>query len=639
MQVKVSDYIADFLAKHGVDTIFTVTGGGAMHMNDSFGHHEKLNCIYNHNEQASAMAAEAYARIDNRIAAVCVTTGPGATNAITGVAGAWMDSIPMLVFSGQARYATTIYASGLPLRTRGVQEFDIIGSVQNMTKYSTLVTDKNRVAYSLEKALYLAQTGRKGPCWLDIPLDIQGAIIETDDLLHYENCDRLNGMEQEIWSEAQKSNLKEKEVKVAELQKNASEIVKRVSAAERPVLIAGNGIRLADAHKEFLELVELLQIPVVDTASSVDAISTEHRLFAGRTGITGTRSGNFAVQNSDLILSLGSRLSYGVTGFQGEMWAREAYVIANDVDAAELEKDNIHADIKVVCDVKVLIAQLIEILHTTETSSGAVELSDKKSWSIKQLERQRWIHQCQQWRRKYPVVQKKHFQDKRPNIYAFYKRLTDKLTAKDCLVVSAGTARVVGSQVASVAEGMRFISNAAMASMGYDLPAAIGACIARKREKTYVCTGDGGLQMNLQELQTIAHHKLPIALFVINNNGYQSIRVTQENFFSGEKVGIGKDSGDISFPELEKLMEAYGIQYKKCERMEQMEETISWAMKQELPCVCELMVSTKQKVEPKVGSKKLANGSMISSPLEDMSPFLSKEELAENMYIPTMEWV
>ena len=337
MKQKVSDYIADFLVKNGITDIFTVTGGGAMHLNDSFGHHSGLHCIYNHHEQASAMAAEAYARIDNKIAAVCVTTGPGATNAITGVVGGWMDSIPMLVFSGQARYATTIRASGLELRTRGVQEFDIIGSVKNMTKYCELIRDPEKICYCLEKALYIAKAGRPGPCWLDIPLDVQGAWIETEKLEHF-----IPSQDNDYISA-----------------ETVDEIISRIQKAERPVIFAGNGIRLSGAHSAFLELVEKLNVPVVTGMSSVDAIASDHRLYVGRSGTTGNRAGNFAVQNCDLLLSLGSRLSFFQTGFNYQTWARGAYKIINDIDPDELEKDSINADMKVCCDVAGLIIKII----------------------------------------------------------------------------------------------------------------------------------------------------------------------------------------------------------------------------------------------------------------------------------------
>ena len=598
MKIKVSNYIADFLVKNGINNIFTVTGGGAMHMNDAFGHHPSLHCTYNHNEQASAMAAEAYARIDNKIAAVCVTTGPGATNAITGVVCGWMDSIPMLIFSGQARYATTIHATKLKLRTRGIQEFDIIGSVQNMTKYCKLVKDPKKISYCLEKALFLAKSGRPGPCWLDIPLDIQGAIVDTDELEHYIPDEAGSHIEDEV----------------------LREIIAKIKAAKRPVIFAGNGIRLAGAHTEFLRLVDKLNIPVVTGMSSIDAIYSEHPLYVGRNGTTGDRAGNFAIQNCDLLLSLGSRLSFFQTGFNYEAWARCAYKIVNDIDPNEIDKDSINADMKVCGDVAELINRLNGMLEKP--------LSEKSEW----------IKQCQIWKEKYPVVLQRHIDDLKPNIYAFYKQLTESMAEGTCLVVSAGTSRVVGSQASVIKRGMRFITNPSTASMGYDLPPAIGVCIARGNKKTVLCTGDGGFQMNIQELQTIVNNQYPIAIFIMNNQGYHSIRMTQNSYFEKPLVGVGPESGDLSFPDLSKLIPAYGIEYRRCNEAKEVQEAITWALENNKPCLCELMLSTMQITEPKVASKKLDNGQIVSAPLEDMAPFLTNEELEENMYIPLLEF-
>lgn len=598
MKQKVSDYIADFLVRNGITDMFSVVGGGAMHLNDSFGHHPGLHITYNHHEQASAIAAEAYARVDNRIAAVCVTTGPGATNAITGVAGAWMDSIPMLVFSGQARYATTVYASGLKLRTRGVQEFDITGSVGNMTKYCALVTDPTKLRYHLEKSLYLAKSGRPGPCWLDIPLDIQSATVETDELAGFTPDPAV-----------------EKPVADAVLE----DVLDRIRKAERPVIFVGNGVRLAGAHKKFLELVSRLNVPVVNGMSSVDAMAYDHPLYVGRNGSTGDRAGNFAVQNSDLLLSLGSRLSFFQTGFNYESWARAAYKIVNDIDPDELEKDSIQADCKLCCDVKWLIEALLEKLP---------EALPAKS---------EWVTCCRNWKQKYPVTRPKHYEDPRPNIYVFYKELSTRMGDGDALVVSAGTSRVAGSQASRITEGMRFFTNPSCAAMGYGLPAAIGVCVARGNKPTVVCTGEGSLQMNIQELQTILHNRLPIKIFINNNEGYHSIRMTQNSFFGKPLIGIGDESGDLSFPDLAKLAPAYGFPFRRCEDPADVVQTVEWALAQDGPCICEMMLSPLQLTEPKAASKKLPDGRMVSAPLEDMAPFLPEEELRENMFIPMID--
>ena len=599
MKRRLSDYIADVLVEHGIQNVFTVTGGGAMYLNDSFGHHPGLSCLYTHHEQAAAMAAEAYAREDNTPAAVCVTTGPGATNAITGVVCGWMDSIPMLILSGQARYATTVYASGLNLRTRGVQEFDIIGSVRNMTKYCKLITDPQDIRFELEKAIFLAKEGRPGPCWLDIPLDVQGAMIETTG---------LRGFIPD-YTAPQRTFARDE----------GKKLLDRITSAERPVLFAGNGVRLAGAHSELLKLADQLRIPVVTGMSSVDAIASDHPYYIGRSGGTGDRAGNFAIQNADVLFSIGSRLSFFQTGFNHRTWARGAYKIINDIDEQELEKDSIHADWKICCDAKNLILVLLELLPEP--------LPEKTEW----------VQQCVLWKEKYPVVQQKHREDQQPNIYAFYDAMTRKLGPEDRLVVSVGTSRVAGSQASRITEGMRFITNPSTAAMGYGLPAAIGTCIANKGRKTCLVTGEGSFQMNIQELQTIVQNRLHIVIFIMNNQGYHSIRMTQRSYFGGKLVGVGPESGDLSFPDLSRLIPAYGIPYRRCEKMTEMESAIQWALQAEGPCVCEMMLSTRQVTEPKAASRKLPDGTMISAPLEDMAPFLPEDEIRRNMYIPLIE--
>ena len=598
MLQKVSDYIADFLVQNQISDVFMVTGGGAMHLDDALGHHPALHCTFNHHEQASAMAAEAYARINNRIAAVCVTTGPGATNAITGVVGGWMDSIPMLILSGQARYATTVRASGLDLRTRGVQEFDIISSVGSMTKFCRMVTDPLEIRFCLEKALYLARSGRPGPCWLDIPLDVQGAVVDTELLAGYTGPNEDHAPAPGI----------------------AGAILERLRAAERPALFIGNGVRLAGAHEKLAVLIERLNFPVVTGMSSIDGIHSSHPLYIGRSGGTGDRAGNFTIQNCDLLLSLGSRLSYFQTGFNYKTWARAAFKIINDIDPGELEKDSIDADMKVCCDAGALIDLLIEKLPSPLPP------------------RAEWLSVCRGWKEAYPVVLPKHYADPRPNIYAFFREMTLRLTGEDCLVVSVGTSRVAGSQSSVIHEGMRFITNASTAAMGYCLPAAIGVCVARKGARTVLVTGDGSLQMNLQELQTIVQNKLPVVIFVMNNQGYHSIRMTQNTYFGKPLVGVGPESGDLSFPDLEKIAFAYGIPFLRCESSGTMTACIEKALDEPGAVICEMMLSTEQITEPKVSSRKLDNGQMVSAPLEDMAPFLPRDELERNLLIPPVSY-
>lgn len=618
MKQKVSNYIADYLAVYGIKDIFTVTGGGAMHLNDAFGHHPKLHCTYNHHEQASAMAAEAYARLDNRIAAVCVTSGPGAANAITGVLGGWMDSIPMLVISGQVRYATTVRSSGLKLRSMGVQEYDITPSVMPMTKYAVMITEPYDIRYHLERALYLASHGRPGPVWLDIPLDVQGAVVETEELRAYsadEDQDQL------IWPIPSEI---------------AGDILDRIETAKRPVLFPGNGVRLAGAIERFRELVRILGVPVVTGMSSVDAIESGDPLYVGRSGGTGSRPGNFAVQNSDVLLSIGSRQSFVQTGFQYESWAREAYTIVNDIDGEELKKPSLHVSLPVQGDAGDLIDKLLAEAKARGYSEKSTVFSQQEGGNCGKL----WTDQCRLWKERYPVVLPEHYRTMETgctNIYAFYGELSKVLPENRNLVVSVGTSRVAGSQAMYIKRGQRFITNPNTASMGFDLPAAIGVCVASGGKDVICVTGEGSLQMNLQELQTIMQNRFPVKLFVINNQGYHSIRQTQMGYFGEPLVGVGPQSGDLSFPDLERLSDAYGFKYFECRQTEKLQEVISGVLEQPGAVICQIFVTKYQKTEPKTASKRLEDGTMFSAPLEDMYPFLSREELEENMYIPVLE--
>lgn len=602
MKIRVADYVADVLVKNGIEHVFSVTGGGAMHLNDGLGHKEGLQCIYNHHEQACAIAAESYARIHNKIAAVCVTTGPGGTNAITGVLGGWLDSIPMLILSGQVRYDTTARSTGLGIRAYGDQEFDIVKMVSCATKYATMITDANEIRYCMEKALYLAQTGRPGPCWLDIPLNIQGAYVETEELRGF-HPEELTGYHPEKVSD-----------------ETALAIITKIRQAKRPVLNAGNGIRIAGAEEIFWRVVTKLNIPVVTGWNSIDLMYDEHPLYTGRAGIMGDRPGNWAVQNSDLLFSVGSRLSIRQVGYNYESWARAAYTIINDIDEEELKKPDLHVDMPVCADAK----DLLEAIERNLTNQNRAEP-------------QEWIACCNRWKKEYPVIQKKHMEQQGSvNVYAFIGELSRQLPKGQITVVGNGSACVVGGHAFSIKEHQRFITNSAVAAMGYDLPAAIGACIGAGRERIICITGDGSIQMNLQELQTIIHHRLPIKIFVINNQGYHSIRQTQKNFFGEPLVGIGNDSSDLSFPSMEKLAWAYGYPYQKISDNGKLDE-VSLTLQTDEPCICEIMVDIEQRFEPKSASRKLSNGTMVSAPLEDLAPFLPREEIEQQMFIPLMQ--
>lgn len=632
MKIKVSDYVSQFLVDNGITHAFTVTGGGAMHLNDSLGHQKGLTCVYNHHEQACAIAGEAYARIHNKIAVVCVTTGPGGTNAMTGVVGGYLDSIPMLVISGQVRFDTTARSTGLNIRAMGDQEFDVTKSAKAMTKYAEMVTDPNQIRYCLEKALYIATTGRPGPCWIDIPVNFQGAYVDTDDLY---------GFDPEEYTEEQIPHITDEQVDA---------IIAKIKSSKRPVFYAGNGIRISGGYESFKKVVDLLNIPVATGWDSIDAIYDEHPLYVGRGGIMGDRAGNFAVQNSDLVFAVGNRLSIRQVGYNWKTWARQAYVIMNDVCEDEMKKPTLHVDMPVWGDAKELLekmeARLVELANNDKVADN-LKMTDGKLFTGND-----WIKICQNWKKDYPVVLPKHYEDKNhTNVYAFIKELSSRLDEGQVTVVGNGSACVVGSHAYVIKKDQRFIINSAIASMGYDLPAGIGATVAEYGDKALygrsleddtikdiiLVTGDGSIQMNLQELQTIIHHKMPIKIFLINNQGYHSIRQTQTNLFNKNFVGIGPESGDLSFPDMSKLAPAYGYPYVSCDGNEHLAETLDKTLAMKGPVICEIFVSTQQNFEPKSSTKRLEDGTLVSPPLEDLAPFLDREEFKKNMIIEPLE--
>lgn len=704
MKIKVSNYIAQKLVEAGINQVFTVTGGGAMHLNDALGHQEGLRCLYQHHEQACAMAAEAYARIHNKIGLLCVTTGPGGTNAITGVAGGWVDSIPMLILSGQVRYDTTARWSGLGIRAMGDQEFEITKAIDCMTKYSEMVVDPLRIRYCLEKALYLAQSGRPGPTWLDIPLNVQGAFVDTEQLVGFDAADYeaggtgwaihavgldhtsgtpvvagaseeklkmavLTGMRPEDGVEIVEpshailedhaGNGEKRQVLPGKVSEDlARTVIEKIRGAKRPVFNAGNGIRIAGAYETFMQVVDGLGIPVVTGWNSQDCIYDEHPLYVGRGGGMGDRPGNFAIQNSDLVFSVGSRLSIRQVGYHYKTWAREAYVIVNDVDPEELKKPSVHADMTIHADAKDLLQTMAEVLRKdygvgSEGYAPMPDGSKKASTPVfgggEGLPGMTWNETCRMWKEKYPVVLPKHLVDddsKAANVYALVKVLSSRLKENQITVVGNGSACVAGGHAWLIRKGQRFISNSGMASMGYDLPAAIGACMAahdpefikegERPEDIILLTGDGSIQMNLQELQTIIHHRMPIKIFLINNGGYHSIRQTQKNFFGEPLVGIGVDSHDLSFPDMEKLAAAYGYPYVAAHHNGELAEAVEKTLALDGPAICEVTVTTDQNFEPKSAAKRLPDGTLVSPPLEDLSPFLPEEEMDAMMIIPRL---
>ena len=595
MKIKLSDYIANYLVKNNIKDCFTVVGGGAMHLNDSFGHHKNMHCLYFHHEQAASFAAESYARINNNPALLCLTTGPGGTNALTGVLCAYLDSLPMIIISGQVKKETSVHniKIKMKLRSLGDQEYDICKVAKQMCKDAYYLDNPNDIKYILDKAIDLSMSGRKGPVWIDIPIDIQSSIIDTNKLKSY----KANNKELSITS------------------KQIDKIINLIKNSNRPVLYPGNGIRLADSYDLFKKVTKKLNIPVCTYWDSIDLIETNNPLYVGRAGNMADRAGNFAVQNADLLLVIGNRLSIRNVGYNYESWAPNAKVIMVDIDEAELNKPTIHVDYKIHMDAKDFLNKLND------------KLDNNKLFNKKQ-----WLDKCLYWKNKYPVVLDKHKKDKELNIYYAFDYISKNLKNNSITVSSNGSCCVVGHQTWFIKNKTRFINNNAVASMGYGLPASIGACIANNKKEIICLEGDGSIMMNIQELQTIVTNKLPIKIFLINNDGYHSIRQTQNNIFpTHNKVGIGKESNDLSFPEFKKIAKAFDIPYYSCKTNKNLKSVIDRVLNHKGYLICELFVSTTQLFEPKNQAKVLKDGTIVSSPLEDLYPFLDEEELKDNI--------
>ncbi|WP_072679789.1 thiamine pyrophosphate-binding protein [Arcobacter sp. LA11] len=595
--IKVSDYVAKFLAENeqvGTD-IFMVSGGGNMHLIDSIGKNESLNYVCNHHEQACTFAAEGYARVSNKIGVSFVTTGPGGTNAITGVYSAWVDSIPTFTISGQVKFMTTISSQPeLNLRQLGDQEINIIDLVKPITKYAVLISDKNTIKYHLEKALYLAKEGRPGPVWLDIPLDIQGAMIDEKDLESFS-----------------KPIEKDYDIKM-------NEVLDLLSKSKRPVIIAGNGITLSDGNETFINLVKDLNIPIVSSFARYDILNDEHPLFFGRFGTIGQRAANFIVQNSDCIIAIGARLNIRAISYNWEHFGRAAKKILIDIDKAELNKHTLDIDIKIESDAKYFIKKLHE-----EVKNNTIYNYDN------------WINRCKKYKSDFPTIIKQRQEVKDyVDSYNFFDLLSNVTKDNEVFVFANATASVSSYQSLRTKGKQKIIENSGCAAMGYDLPAAIGACYANNKNDVICVTGDGSLQMNIQELQTIIHNKLPIKIFVLNNEGYSSIKNTQNNFFNGHKVGSEKSSG-VSFPNLEAISKAYGFKTFKIKNQNNLQSELEEILKYK-SFVCEIMLDPNEKMEPKLSSEIKEDGTIISKPLEDMFPFLDRELFNKNMIIETI---
>lgn len=602
--MRVAEYLVQRAVELGIEQAFLLTGGGAMYINDAVGHTAGLSWFCNHHEQASAIAAEGYARVTGTPALVSVTSGPGGINALTGVMGAWTDSIPMLVLSGQVKRETVVRTyPGSRLRQLGDQEADILAMVRGITKYSAFVDDAADARWHIERALHLATTGRPGPVWLDVPMDIQGAPVDPAALRPYDPSGDT------AYPDA------------GRLAQQCDALLERLRRAERPVVMVGTGVRLAGATTLLLDVVRAMGVPVVTAWTAIDAVPADFPWLGGRPGSLGDRAGNFAVQNSDLLLVIGSRLNIRQVSYNYRAFARHAWIAQVDADAAELDKPTVRVDLPIHADAHDFLATLQARLRTAD-----IDPARHRGWVA-------WVRERVA---RYPVVRSEHrvVGGERVNPYHAVDRLWAALADDDVVACGDGSACVIPNQVAAIRGTQRLFCNSGTASMGYDLPAAIGAAVARRGGRVICLAGDGSVQLNLQELQTVAHHRLNLKIFVLNNDGYLSMRMSQGSFF-GRFVGAGPQSG-VSFPDILRIAAAYGIPAMRAGGPA-FEDTIRAALATDGPVLCELMLDPDQQFEPKLSSRALPDGRMVSSPLEDLAPFLSREELAANMLAPLWE--
>jgi acetolactate synthase-1/2/3 large subunit len=599
--MKLSDFLVERLAYHGVEMVFTIPGGGAMHLNDSLGKSKSVNYCCNHHEQGCALAAEGYSRATGRLGVVMTTSGPGGTNAITGVIGQWTDSVPVLYVSGQIKYETSIESCReIGLRQLGDQEINITDIVRPITKYAVFVEDHRTIKYHIDKAVYLATHGRPGPVWLDIPLNVQGATIDPDDLVEFDEAAEKNPSYDG---------------------RDIEQCLELLKSAKRPVVVAGRGIRIAQAKDELMKFVGKLNLPVVTTFNGVDLMADDEPSFMGRLGTLGDRAANFIVQNSDLYISIGSRNNIRQISYNWNAFAREAKKIIVDIDQAELNKSTLRPDIGVCADA----GEFLRAMNSRLQADSSLERHDE------------WMRWCNERKSKFARKLSEAAHSEKPvELYDFIKVFTESTEEGDVVVAGNGSACVGLFQAAVVKKNQRMIWNSGSATMGFDIPAALGACIAIGGKRVYCVAGDGSLQMNIQELQTIVHHNLPVVIYYLNNDGYISMRQTQKSFFDGRIMGSDRSSG-ISFPNMIEVAKAYGLKTARITCGNEMESVVKELKTADAPVLCEVVMSRDYIFSPKLSSEVKPDGRVVSKPLEDLYPFLDREEFARNMIIKPVE--
>lgn len=598
--IRVSDYIASFISEElQIKDIFMLSGAGSMHLTDGIACNPKLRAICVHHEQSASMALEAYARTNENFAVGYFSTGPAALNALTGLGGAWQDTVPCLFISGNVKRSTCTHSEGVSgLRQFGVQELDIIPVVSSLCKYAIQLSQPEMVRFELEKAVSIAKSGRPGPVWLDIPMDVQSAFIDPENLASF--------------------NAK---VQIPKASRGDIEYVsKLLMNAKRPVIIAGRGVRLAGARELLKHVAVDFNIPVVTPYLGIDNLRHDIDAYIGKTGVKGDRAANFAMQNSDLILAIGTSLHITVVGYEYEQFARAAKKVVIDIDLTSHRKKTIKIDKMIESDAKFALTEILQILYDSKFSSPMD-----------------WLQKCVEWKKSYPVClpEYKNTVDA-INVYSFMDRLSALAGPGDVFIGDAGSAIYAVSQgVKLLHENQRYIPSSAMATMGYSVPAAIGVSAALGDKRVLAITGDGSLQQNIQELQTYLHYKFPIKLFIWNNDGYLSIRASQKNYFNERYIGEGIRSG-VSIPDTLKIANAYGIAAARVKDLTDLDQAITKALEHDGPYILEIITPPEQPIIPTVSSRVNADGSMSSRPLEDMAPFLEREEYLKNMIVPAI---
>ena len=615
-KIRVADYIAQRSVEFGVRHAFLVTGGGAMHLNDALTRHKSLTPIFFHHEQSAAMAAESYYRLINRVVVLNVTAGPGGINALNGVYGAYMDSLSLLIISGQVKNETYLKNYKIKLRQLGDQEVDIVSMVKPITKYAVTVKDPSEIKEIMDKAIYFLSNGRPGPVWVDVPIDIQGSLIDPNKLKGFDGNIRKLINDPAVSDNTKlelltKSNLNDKTFHI---------IFEKLRKSTRPVILAGTGVSISKMNKQFLQLIKKLKIPVVTGWNAHDLLSNKNDYYAGKPGTVGDRPGNFTVQNSDLLIVLGCRLNIRQISYNWKDFAPKAFKIMIDIDQAELDKPTLKIDYKIKTDLKIFIPLFIK------------KIQDLNYVSTK--EHNKYLKWCKEKVNEYPVVLPEYTnkKNKKINPYVFIDNLFNLLNKDDVVITGNGSACVITFQAAKIKQGQRLYTNSGSASMGYDLPASIGAAIAMKGKRVICLAGDGSLMMNLQELQTMKGYNLPIKVFILNNDGYVSIKQTQEAYFSDNIAGVGPKSG-VTIPDFTKLGKALNISSIKITKLSELSSTNFLKMlNNDKSAIFEIVINPNQGFSPKLTSRKLDDGTMVSPSLHDMSPFMDKDELAKNVF-------